>query len=170
MRTKINNLKLVIVPRHIDRAGTIKVYMENTGLVCLIFTDILMGKTLHGHDILLVDTIGHLKKIYGIADVVVIGGSIAKKGGQNPIEAAIWGKAIVFGPNMFNFREVAEIFLENEAAIRVNDIFELEKTIEEIIKDEDRRRRLGSNAINVIKNNSGVTKKTVDQLFEQIKR
>ncbi|MEA3490101.1 MAG: 3-deoxy-D-manno-octulosonic acid transferase, partial [Candidatus Omnitrophota bacterium] len=163
LKEKKNNMKLVLAPRHVERADAIRIYIEKSGLRYRRFSDVLKGGK--GQcDILLVDTIGHLKDIYSAASVVFVGGTLAKKGGQNPIEPARWGKPVVFGPDMSNFREIAEVFLENDAAVSVKDTAEMKKAIEDLLTDPGRRDRMAGNALKVIEKNSGTVARTVEKI------
>ena len=163
LKHKQAGLKLVLAPRHIERADSIKQDIKKLDLKYRCFSDIIGGNPYHGsgYDILIVDTIGHLKDIYNIATVVFIGGSIAKKGGQNPIEAARWGKAVVFGPHMFNFREVAGIFVENGSATCVKNVDSLKEVIDDLLANDEKREQMAASAREVILNNSGAVDKTV---------
>ncbi|MFH1552779.1 MAG: 3-deoxy-D-manno-octulosonic acid transferase [Candidatus Omnitrophota bacterium] len=169
LRAKKDNLKLVLAPRHVERTDAIRIYIEKSDLKYLRFSDVLKGAPDEKCDILLVDTIGHLKDLYSVATVVFVGGSLAKKGGQNPIEAARWEKTIVFGPHMFNFREVSDIFLESKAAAHVKDFHELEKVLGELLEDPEARKGMAENARKVIEANSGTIDKTVDKIAEYLK-
>lgn len=162
-------LKLVIAPRHVERSEAIAVYVEKAGLKYVRFSELSSGKRPEGTDVVIVDTIGHLKDIYSVATLVFIGGSIIKKGGQNPIEAASWGKAVVFGPNMFNFREVSRVFLEREAAIQIKDEAELGMTIAELLNDPAKRETMGASAVRVIQENAGAVVRTADVVEKYIK-
>ena len=67
----------------------------------------------------MLDTIGELAQLYQVATAVFVGGSLVDQGGHNILEPAVFGKAIVFGPYMQNFAEIARAFLDNDAAIQV---------------------------------------------------
>ncbi|MDP8298642.1 MAG: 3-deoxy-D-manno-octulosonic acid transferase [Candidatus Tantalella remota] len=171
LKNSIGALKLVIAPRHIERAEAIKIYVEKESLSCRRFSEISENPGEAGQfDVLLVDTIGHLKDIYGLATVVFIGGSMVRKGGQNPIEAACWGKPVVFGPNMFNFREVSEIFLQNGAAVKVDDNKQLKDELKELLEDAGKREEMSKKAMNVIEENSGTIERTMERIREYIGR
>ncbi len=163
LREKRKRLKLILAPRHVERTDALRIYIEKSGLAYRLFSDILEqgGNEPGGRDVLLVDTIGHLRELYSAADVVFIGGSLAKKGGQNPIEAASREKPVVFGPNMSNFREVADIFLQNKAALRVKDAIQLKTVMEELLGDPALKNRMGENARRVIEENSGAVERTM---------
>lgn len=161
-------LKLVIAPRHVERTEAIEAYVGKAGLRFAKFSELSAGKRAEGVDVVIVDTIGHLKDVYSVATLVFIGGSIVKKGGQNPIEAASWGKAVVFGPNMFNFREVSRMFLEREAAIQVKDGAELGMAVAELLNDPAKREAMGVNALRVIQENSGAVIRTADVIAKYV--
>ena len=163
LKEKREDLKLIIAPRHIERNDALKIYCDKAGLKYVCFSDVLSGKTYKGEmpEIVLVDTIGNLKDLYELATVVFIGGTIADKGGQNPIEAAMWGKPVVFGPNMNNFRQISRFFLENNAACQVGDEMELEVRLEKIVDSRSCQRELSLNAKKVISDNTGAIAKTI---------
>ncbi len=170
LKREQGDLRLILAPRHVERVDAVRTYVERSGLSYNYFSDIL-GKDKAppaGCDILLVDTIGHLKDLYGIATVVFIGGSLVRKGGQNPIEAARWGKAVVFGPHMSNFREVADVFLENEAAVRVKDVPQFERELKKLLSDPGRKDRMARSAREVIERNSGAIGRTVEKIEQYI--
>ncbi|MGD2278885.1 MAG: 3-deoxy-D-manno-octulosonic acid transferase, partial [Candidatus Omnitrophota bacterium] len=166
-----SGLRLVLAPRHIDRIGAISSFIEKYGAGYRRFSDIISGKKIApaGKDIILVDTIGHLKNIYNVATLIFVGGSLARRGGQNPIEGAKWGKAIVFGPHMSNFREVASIFTEGGGAVRVKDKGELKSALEDLLENPDKRKRMSDNARKIIEENSGATVKTLERIGEYLK-
>ena len=70
-------------------------------------------------DVVVLDTIGELAQLYQLATAVFVGGSLADHGGHNILEPAIYGKPVVFGPHMQNFKEIADAFLTNGAAVQV---------------------------------------------------
>ena len=170
LRRSNQNLRIILVPRHIKRCPAVSAMIEKNGLKARNFSDCLSvnARLAEDIDVLLVDTIGHLKDIYALADVVYIGGSLVPKGGQNPIEPAVWGKPVVFGPEMFNFRKIADIFIENSAAICVKNPGELKHTIKTLLKDPDQRARIAKNALKVISQNSGALNRTVNILEKYI--
>ncbi|MDP8258024.1 MAG: 3-deoxy-D-manno-octulosonic acid transferase [Candidatus Aadella gelida] len=161
---KQENLKLVIAPRHVERTGEILKYIEKQDKRVRLFSKVSNDPGCGDYDILIVDTIGSLKNIYAAADIVFIGGSIAKRGGQNPIEAARWGKTVIFGPHMFNFREMKDVFLENSAAIQVSDAKELERVMSDLLGNSEKLEKVSSNIEKVISENSGAVEKTLGLL------
>jgi 3-deoxy-D-manno-octulosonic-acid transferase len=95
-----------------------------------------------------------------------VGKSLTARGGQNPIEPAALGKAMVFGPNMQNFASVAQSFLAGQGAIQVRTAAELEQAFAELLADDARRARLGERARRVFQENLGATRRTVEMILE----
>ena len=120
-------------------------------------------------DCLLVNTTGELRFFYEHATVVFIGKSLTAVGGQNPIEPAAVGKAMVFGPNMQNFADIARSFVDQNAAIQVRDREMLEKMIAGLLADEGRRGELGRNAQRVVRENQGAIVRTADMILKNLK-
>ena len=98
-----------------------------------------------------------------------MGGSLIKHGGQNPIEPAVLGRAILFGPNMFNFRYIANVLLREGAALQITGKEELVKFSRMLLKDIPERLKLGDNAKRVVADNRGATKKNLRQISEILK-
>jgi len=165
LKVKYSDLKLILAPRHVLRADEIELQLQENGISCRRFSEIMRyPENKRGFDVMIVDTIGHLRNIYGIATVIFIGKSLIKKGGQNPIEAARWGKAVVFGPHMSNFRDISDRFLSENAAVKVKDPEELFSVLERLLQDSNERNKLGENAVKVIKKNAGAVERTVGML------
>jgi 3-deoxy-D-manno-octulosonic-acid transferase len=112
-------------------------------------------------DAVILDTIGELAQLYQIATAVFVGGSLVPAGGHNILEPAIHGKPIVFGPHMENFKEIAEAFLANDAAIQVRGDRELEEAVVALMNDPVRRARLGAAARALVDASRGATDKTL---------
>ncbi len=104
LKKKITNLLTIIIPRHIHRANEITNQIKNLNLKIALHSS--KPKNLKNVDIYLVDTFGETKKFHQIGNTVFLGGSIIKRGGQNPLEAARLGAKILHGPNTDNFKDV----------------------------------------------------------------
>ncbi len=116
--------------------------------------------------IMILDTIGHLNEAYSAAAVVFIGGSLVEHGGQNPIEPAILGRAILFGPHMFNFRYITKVLLKECAAVQIASKEELVDGLRTLLFDPLKRSELGGNAKRAIAQNRGATKKNLEMISE----
>ena len=96
-------------------------------------------------DVVVLDTIGELARLYQLATVVFVGGSLVDAGGHNILEPAMFGKPIVFGPHMPNFAEIAEEFLRHNARrCRCYSTRELGETLVALVGDPVRRASLGA--------------------------
>ncbi len=115
-------------------------------------------------DVLMVDTTGEMMSFYAVSDVVFVGKSLCGHGGQNPIEPALFGKAIVVGPNMENFPAVMDDFLLNGAISQVQDVPAMERTIEKLLVDPVHRKQLGAAAQQVVEGRRGVIDKMVQEV------
>src|SRR4030095_6453876 len=112
-------------------------------------------------DVVILDTIGELAQLFQIATTVFVGGSLVDAGGHNILEPAVFGKPIVFGPHMQNFKEIADAFLAHDAAVRVFNARELEEALLALVTDPVRRARLGAAARALVESNRGAKEKTL---------
>ena len=107
LKKKFKNLLTIIIPRHIDRVGKIVSDLKKFNLNISLHS--LKKTNLNNIDIYIVDTFGETKKFHKIAKSVFLGGSVVKRGGQNPLEAARFGSRIIHGPNTQNFTDIYKL-------------------------------------------------------------
>jgi len=112
-------------------------------------------------DVIVLDSIGELAQLYQLATVVFVGGSLVDHGGHNILEPAVVGKPIVFGPHMQNFKEIAESFVGNGAAVCVHSDRELDDELLSLLTDSVRRARMGAAAKALVEANRGAKEKTL---------
>jgi len=117
-------------------------------------------------DVVILDTIGELATIYQLGTIVFVGGSLVPTGGHNVLEPAVFGKPIVFGPNMQNFLEIAEAFVTNGAGVQLENDDQLEQVFVELMGDPVRRARLGAAARALVEANRGANEKSVAVLSQ----
>ena len=117
-------------------------------------------------DVVVLDTLGELAQLYQVSTAVFVGGSLEDHGGHNILEPAIFGKPIVFGPYMQNFKEIADAFLANDAAIQVQTERELNTALLALVTDPVRRARLGAAARALVEANRGAKTKTLEVIGE----
>ena len=170
LRRRFPELFLILVPRHFERTKEVMRELETHGVKFICRSDISPdGAATPGpFECLLVNTTGELKFFYEHATVVFVGKSLTALGGQNPIEPAALGKAVVFGPNMQNFASPVRAFLKNQAVAQVADAAGLEAALGELLADEARRRELGERAREVVRQNLGATERTVKLIVDGI--
>jgi 3-deoxy-D-manno-octulosonic-acid transferase len=157
------NLRLLIAPRHPGRACLVDRIIREHGFDPFRISQltVMPPAQLKKQTVFVLDTIGQLFFFYGIADIVFVGGSLVKKGGHNILEPAALEKPILFGPHMFNFSDIAELFLSSQAALRVADKEELIARIKELLSNPDQAQSLGHRAKELIQKNAGSTQRNV---------
>jgi 3-deoxy-D-manno-octulosonic-acid transferase len=166
LRLEHPRLRLLLVPRQKDRFEEVAYMVERSGLP---FGRRSAGSGLE-QPIVLVDTIGELAAVWGLGDVAFVGGSLdGKRGGQNMIEPAAYGSAVLFGPHVWNFAETASRLQELGGALLVQDAVELEVTVRRLLRDGDERRRMGAAARELVLSQQGATERTI-RLLDQLLR
>lgn len=156
-----SDLRLLIAPRHPERAKRIADLALKNGFNPIFISSLNLTPDTHEpRYIFILDTIGQLMNYYAIADTVFVGGSLAKIGGQNILEPASLGKPVIFGPYMFNFRDIADLFLENNAGVLVKNEEELITSIKDLLNKPDKREAMGKKARALILENQGATRKS----------
>jgi 3-deoxy-D-manno-octulosonic-acid transferase len=158
------NLRLFLVPRQRERFEEVAGLLQRSGAP-FVRRSQLSGAGTDRPAVVLVDTIGELGALWGLADVAFVGGSLdGRRGGQNMIEPAAYGAAVLFGPHVWNFRDTAERLVSSGAAIQVHDRTELETAVRRLLKDASERRRLGTVAQQFVLAQQGATARTIDAL------
>ena len=181
LREKHPRLWLIIVPRQKDRFQEVVQLLERSGLQYLrrsrmegepspvrgrMTADVPFGSSrCSARHVILVDTIGELSAVWGLADVAFVGGSLdGKRGGQNMIEPAAYGAAVMFGPHTWNFKETVAQLLTHQAALGVADAGQLESETARLLADAGLRERLGSAARQFVLAQQGATERTLQLL------
>ena len=113
---------------------------------------------------MLVDQMGYLSRLYALADVAFVGGSLVPQGGHNPIEPATYGKPVLFGPDMRDFPDVSTWLLETGGAIQVKDEHDLFEHCQKLLSDKGLAQAMGRKAQGVVQDNRGTTREIVDDL------
>jgi 3-deoxy-D-manno-octulosonic-acid transferase len=161
--------RLLIAPRHPERFDDVAALLDRSDLTWTRRTAVPSeaDKTC---DIVLLDTIGELGPVYSLGTIVFVGGSIAPTGGHNILEPAAVSSAIVTGPHVYNFKDINQIFLEQDAIIqlRVEDGIdtadELASVFTRLLTDDHERLELQRRAKQVWEQNLGATELTLDYL------
>jgi 3-deoxy-D-manno-octulosonic-acid transferase len=155
----------VLAPRQPERFGEVERLARDAGFVVMRRTELPIDAEPRA-DVIVLDTIGELAQLYQLATAVFVGGSLADHGGHNILEPAIFGKPIVFGPHMQNFKEIAGAFVSNDAAIQVQSDRELDTALIALVTDPVRRARLGAAARALVEANRGAKEKTLAVIGE----
>jgi 3-deoxy-D-manno-octulosonic-acid transferase len=150
----------VLAPRQPERFGEVERLARDAGFVTARRSELPIDAEPRA-DVVVLDSIGELAQLYQLATAVFVGGSLVDQGGHNILEPAIFGKPVVFGPNMQNFKEIADTFLANDAAVQVQTDRELEEALLLLVTDPVRRARLGAAARALVEANRGAKDKTL---------
>ncbi len=161
LQKKYPNLRLVLVPRQKQRFDEVAAQLKRSGHRFLRRSE-LNAPVADRTAVILIDTIGELGALWGLADIALVGGSLdGRRGGQNMIEPAAYGAAVIFGPHVWNFRETAARLVEADAAIQVPDARDLESVVERLLSDSQERHRLGTRAREFVLSQQGATDRTI---------
>jgi 3-deoxy-D-manno-octulosonic-acid transferase len=156
---------LVLAPRHPERFAEVERLAREAGFATVRRSQLSIDAEPRA-DVVVLDTMGELAQLYQVATAVFVGGSLADYGGHNILEPAVFGKPIVFGPHMQNFKEIAETFLANSAAVQVHSARELDDTLRGLVSDPVWRARLGAAARALVDANRGAKEKTLQALAD----
>jgi 3-deoxy-D-manno-octulosonic-acid transferase len=154
------NALLIIAPRKPERFEEVERLAKEPGWGVARRTELAVDAEPRV-DVVILDTIGELAQLYQVATVVFVGGSLVDAGGHNILEPAVFGKAIVFGPHMHNFTEIARTFIENRGAVQVQADAELENVLVELLSDPVKRAGLGAAARALVEANRGARARTL---------
>ncbi len=157
----------ILAPRHPDRFAEVERLARDEGFLTVRRSELPIDAEPRA-DVVVLDSIGELAQIYQLATVVFVGGSLVDHGGHNILEPAVFGKPVLFGPHMQNFKEIAETFLANAAAVQVHSAADLQTALLSLLTDPVRRARLGAAARALVEANRGAKDKTLDVLAELV--
>ena len=167
LKADLPELLLLIVPRHPERFQLVRQLAEQRGLqvamrseqrVCSAQTDVYIG-----------DSMGELKMLYAAADAAFVGGSLVPVGGHNVLEPAAVGVPVLFGPEMFNFQEIAERILAAEAAIQCADRERIFSVVMRLYQDKAFANQLVTRGKMFVQANQGATARVAALLSESLR-
>ncbi len=162
-------LKLLLVPRHPERSRDVGRLVSGNSFMPVFISSISGAcPTCINNPVFILDVMGELLNYYSAADFVFIGGSLVKTGGHNILEPASQKKPVTFGPYMFNFRDIAKLFLENKAAVMVADYQDLVNKAKEILASNLLSKQMVERAYELIIRNKGATKKNIEVIKQLI--
>ncbi|HEY0789360.1 MAG TPA: 3-deoxy-D-manno-octulosonic acid transferase [Thermoanaerobaculia bacterium] len=155
---------VVLAPRKPDRFEIVAGFLATSGIRWARRSE-LPNPGVEAADLLLLDSIGELARIYRYAVAAFVGGSIVPTGGHNPIEPASAGTPVAFGPHMSNFREIAETFLAAGGAVQVQNAAQLIAFVEKMMVDTAAREDLAAKGRTVVDTNRGAAERTAERLL-----
>ncbi len=157
-------LKLVIAPRDPERAAEVKSLAVAHGLTAGRLEELGKKSKTGPLDVVVIDRIGILGRAYALGDLAFVGGSLVNAGGHNPLEAAAFGKPVLFGPDMSDFRQVARWLVAGGGAVTVTDTDSFTGQAQRLLANAELARSTGRNARLIFTANSGAVQRTLAQV------
>ena len=159
-----NDFKLFICPRHEERAEGIAQKAISMGFQVILFSELRDEP----YEVCIINSTGFLSEFYASASMAFVGGSLVPRGGHNLIEPAAFGAPIIVGPHMYNFEDIVQDFLNNQACIRVSNQAQLLDAIEFFAGDREEAAKYALRAKEVIEKNKGSTEVQASYIISQL--
>jgi len=171
MQEESFDVVLLIAPRHPQRfSGVVEMIRSADCAVLRCSTlDGAIGRISDG-TVLVLDTLGDLAAMYGLADVAFVGGSLVKRGGHNPLEPARFGVPVVMGPSYENFRDIVGKMQAADGIRIVQDKDELESALIELLTDREKARAMGERGRRVFEEQQGATGRVVVAMVGMVRQ
>ena len=166
---KCPKLRLIIAPRHFEKANDVEKNIIAAGFPCLRKSRAPRPQKADADAVILADTTGELMGFYGIADVAFVGKSLCEHGAQNMIEPCLCGCATAVGPFTENFRPVMSDLLSHNAIVRGEDRDRLETLLIQLLTDPEAAKALGTRASATVRSRTGTTPRIVKELLAQLR-
>ena len=157
VRAEVRSCRLILVPRHVERAGRIASLVRRRGYTVSMRTEGFEETA----DVLLGNTMGELPVFYAASDLAFVGGSLVDIGGHNLLEPAVLGVPVLTGPHTRNFADLAASLDAIGAARVVFDTNELAGAVIELLRDPNRRHRMGEEGRGFVLSNRGARDRTM---------
>ncbi len=160
-KKKLPALKLILAPRDPKRS---KKLMEQilSPHHPVLFSQLKPGRG--DQDLILIDEMGLLATSYAICDLAFIGGSLLPFGGHNPLEPAMFGKPVLFGPHMTDFLEVADLLMDEKGGLRVETASQIQANLEKILENPGLSDQMGAASYRVFSGNAGAVARTINKM------
>jgi 3-deoxy-D-manno-octulosonic-acid transferase len=161
LKAEIHDLKLIIAPRHPERNDNVLKLICETGFKFGLRSK---NSNFKDSDIILLDTMGELGRLYSVANIAFIGGSFSNTGGHNPLEPAIYGVPVLSGPTVFNFKDIYKFMTENEAAFIVYDECEFSNKIHEFFTSPEKHESASKACLEIFDKNKGALDYAINKI------
>jgi len=165
LRKQVSNLALLIVPRHVERRAEISAELHSIGLSPALRS--MPGSRVDASaPVFLIDTTGELAAWQNLATLVVVGKSFLANGGQNPAEAALAQKPVLFGPHMENFTPLVDLLLKHGGAKQVTDFTELESACLNFLRNPTQAAHMAQAGHDALRIHEGATMRSAECLLQ----
>jgi 3-deoxy-D-manno-octulosonic-acid transferase len=174
LHTEFPKLRLMLVPRHKERFAEVVALAKRSGAVLqrshLALSAHATNLTAQSAErpVLILDTLGELSACWGLADIAFVGGSLSRRGGQNMIEPAGFGAAVLFGPHTHNFKDVVALLLDADAARVIPKPEDFSSTIRDLLLNPQQASEMGRRAQQLVTAQRGATQKTVELIVKSV--
>jgi 3-deoxy-D-manno-octulosonic-acid transferase len=164
LRAFFHPLRLIVAPRKIEEADNIGIQAQSLGLKPILKTE--LSKNKGPYDVLILNTLGELGRVYGLGTVSFVGGSLVPIGGHNLLEPASFGCPVVFGPYTHNFVLMSESLSEAGGGLRVRDRDGLYEAMKMLLSDDQMRTSMGRRAKEFVDKNRGALERVVAEIAD----
>ena len=161
LKSENKNLKFLIAPRHLERVKEIEQILSDYNYSIGYRSK---QEDFKDHDIIILDTLGELKKAYALSDIAFIGGSFNKTGGHNPLEATIYDIPTISGPSIKNFRDIYSILTNAKASVIVNNSTELDNILTKLLSDNEYYATMRKNCKTIFNDQQGALDFVIDKI------
>lgn len=160
-------LRLILVPRHPVRADDVIELVKDAGMTLVRQSEEPWCES--SPQVLVGDVMGTLQTLYGLADVAFVGGSLVERGGHNPIEPALCGIPVVFGPYHYNFQDIVGDLMQAGGLLQIGSGGELLDAWQALLADPEQCRSAGAAGQAVVAANRGAQARLTDRLRAEIR-
>lgn len=161
LKKEFPDVKFMIAPRHPERYEDVEKLVAKTGLS---YGKRSAHNSFAEKEIIMLDTMGELMKFFSLCNFAFIGGSFSQTGGHNPLEASIWGKPVLSGNCVFNFKDIYAFLTKSKAAQLVNNPEELIRSMKKLLNDEQYYNQACADSLKIFQENRGAVDFVVDTL------
>lgn len=168
LKKEYNELVLIIAPRHIDRSSEIASMCKKMGYFSVLRSR--LKETKKDYEVLILDTMGELRKIYSLADVSFVGGTLVEKGGHNLLEPLTYGCPVFFGPYFDNFKRIGELIMSYGAGNLVETGVELEKNVRNLLSSPEKLKLVEESTNKLLLDHGGALKKHLEIIYDLLGR
>ncbi len=164
------DLVLILAPRHLNRLDEVEKLLKREEILYMRKTSLSFakGRSNQGErspQVILLDTMGELMRLYSLGTLIFIGGSLVPVGGHNPLEPLFFSRCVLFGPHMFNFSEIARSLTEAGGAIQVEGRKDFSYHVKRLLSDERARNEVGERGHQFLERHRGAA----DRIFRKIR-
>jgi len=161
---------LIIAPRHVKRAGRVELLVTERGLACQLRTALDPEIRPRTASVVVMDTIGELQAVYGVATIVFIGGSLVPLGGHNILEPAVWAKPVLYGPYMDDFLDARALLAKAGGGVQVENGRELTERILDLFQHPEKAVQIGRAAKEAVMTHKGAAEKHAAVILRVLNR